>query len=117
MQTMDKARKLYGVDVLAVIAIVVDGITLGKVDLEHRTEALHDGGHVSPPENIAQPSDGGIADREQLDVSVFCAQQVQIGGYNVHGEAVSIKSPIVQHHVVRPAHPIENGARSRHGAD
>ena len=53
-QAMNEARVEMSIHIGAIVAVVVDGITAGEINLEHGTEALHDSLHIVPPKNFAQ---------------------------------------------------------------
>ena len=105
------------IHVSAVVAVVVDGVALGKVDLEHRSEALHDcldarGAGTRP----ASPQWLHCLRRAISDTCTVGSQQIKVRRDNFHGQAVPIEGSVVQHHVFAGAHAIEDGARSRHGS-
>jgi hypothetical protein len=53
-QTMNEARVEMSIHIRAIVTVVVDGVTIGKVNLEHGTETLHYGVQLAAPKNFAQ---------------------------------------------------------------
>src|ERR1700687_6478977 len=87
-QPVDESRVLCRIGVLAVVAIIGDGVAAGKVNLKHRAETLNDSVDLSSATNIAQTSDGGIADRIELlvDRAIIRRESIQIRRNYTHGE-------------------------------
>src|SRR5579862_100897 len=70
-QAMNEARVQRGISVAAIVAIVVDDITVSEVNLEHGAESLHDRLEVVAAEDLAQASDGGVANGIELLMSAW----------------------------------------------
>lgn len=117
-QTVHKSRVLSRIRVLAIVAIIVDGIAPREINLEHRAKALDDCVDVVTPENIAQSGDSRIADCVNLlvDRGVIGREQVEIGRDYAHREPVAIEGSVVQHHVAAPAHAVKNLTGTGDGA-
>src|SRR5712692_4980051 len=77
-QPVDESRVLCSVRVLAVVAVVMNGVASGEVKLKHRAEALHDGVNLSSAKNITQTGNGGIANRIDLLVNTAIIRRKQI---------------------------------------
>src|ERR1700694_4776309 len=118
-QSVDESRVLCRIGVLAVVAIIVDGVAAGEVDLKHRAETLNDSVDLSSAKNITQTGDGGISDLIDLLVNraAVSRQQVQIHGAYARGEGGAVQGSVVQPHVAAAAHAVEDRARPRHGAN
>src|ERR1019366_3454720 len=105
-QSVYKSRVLCRIGILAVVAIIMDRVAAGEVDLKHRAETLNDGVNLSATKNITQTGDGGIADRIYLLVNraFIRREQIQICRDHTHGEPVAVEGSVVQPYVAAPAH-------------
>src|SRR5260370_40689412 len=86
-ESVEESGVLCRIGVLAVVAIIADGVTSSEVNLKHRAETLNDGVNLASAKNITQTGDGGISDG--IDLLVNCAfirrKQVQIRRDHPHG--------------------------------
>src|SRR5260370_36845008 len=91
-QSVDESRILCRIGVLAVVAIIVDGVAASEVNLKHRTETLNDSVDFSSAKNIPQTGDGGISDTVDLLVNraVIPRKQSQIRPASTHCEPVPV---------------------------
>ena len=96
---MDEPRVARGIDVGAVVTIVVDGLTFGE-DLKHRAEALHDGLHFAPAKYIAA-CDG--------DARAFFGEKDRRGFADAGGSSGDKSDFVLQAHVIRLGEPLPSG--------
>ena len=115
-QPVYKARIEVRVHILAVVPVIVNGTALREVDLEHGSEALHDGFYLASAKYSPEAGNSGVADSVELAINVFGGEQIQVGCNHFHSQAMSIKRAIVQDHVFAPAHAFQDGTRYRHGS-
>src|SRR5215469_14273656 len=109
---MHKTRVTDGINVCAILAVIVYTIAPGEIDLEHGTQTLNNRRRTAPPKYLPQARDRGIANRVQLRVGSRYGKQVQVCGNHLHRQPMPVEGSIVQHHVVAPAQAIENRPRT-----
>src|ERR1700720_2101474 len=61
-QPVDESRVLCRVNVLAIVAVIMDRVSAGKVNLKHRSKPLNNRVNLSSTKNVAQAGNGGVAD-------------------------------------------------------
>src|SRR5689334_17210734 len=109
-KTMYKRGVTSSVGVSAIVSIIAYGIPIGEVNLEHRTETLHDGLDVMTSKNIAQRGNCGIADCEQLVVNAGLRKQIEVSSHHPHRQAMPVERAVVKHHIIAPASKVQNGS-------
>src|SRR5438309_11311687 len=103
-QSIDEARVLDGVNVRAVVPVIVDCVTICKVNLKHRPKALHDGSYFPPFESFSPPGDGSIAQSMQFAVRriILCGEQVDVRRNDLHSQAMPIEGSVLHLNIAPP---------------
>src|SRR5260370_12945857 len=105
-ESVEESGVLCRIGVLAVVAIIVDGVAASEVNLKHRAETLNDGVNLASAKNITQTGDGGISDGIDLLVNraFIRRKQVQIARDHAHVDPMPLEGSVLHPHISPPAH-------------
>ena len=92
-QAMNEAGIELRIHVRAVVTIVVDGITLGEVNLEHGSKALHDGFYFVAAKNFAQACRWQRAHAVKFPIRVFGANKSRLAATTFMVSRCPLKVP------------------------